>query len=114
MKKKCKLILLHILIFAAGTLYVLWGCPFMKIFGFPCPFCGMTRAYEALFRLDITEAFYWHPLFWLGVPTLLYAAHRRVVRRKLGKTADTIILCAIGAAFAVTYVIRIVIGTLPY
>lgn len=44
-------------------------CGFRKLFGIPCPTCGMTRAYIALLRLDIQTAFSYHPLFWT-VPIL--------------------------------------------
>ncbi len=39
-------------------------CLFKTLFGIPCMTCGMTRAYLALFRLDIKGAFAYHPLFW--------------------------------------------------
>ncbi|MEI6221687.1 MAG: DUF2752 domain-containing protein [bacterium] len=45
-------------------------CPLRHFVGIPCPTCGMTRAYRALFRRDVSEAFSMHPLFWL-VPILL-------------------------------------------
>ncbi len=38
------------------------GCPIKRIFGFPCPGCGMTRGCMALLRLDFAEALRWHPL----------------------------------------------------
>lgn len=47
-----------------------WGCPFRNLTGFPCPGCGMTRAWFAFLRLDILAAFRYHPMFW-SVPVLL-------------------------------------------
>ncbi|MBO5047509.1 MAG: DUF2752 domain-containing protein [Clostridia bacterium] len=44
-------------------------CLFQAIFQIPCPTCGMTRAYLALFRLDIRGAFSHHSLFWV-IPIL--------------------------------------------
>lgn len=41
------------------------NCLVQNITGFPCPTCGMTRAYKSLLHLDIKGAFEWHPLFWL-------------------------------------------------
>jgi hypothetical protein len=111
--KKIKLIALHILAAAILVFLVIWGCPFRKLTGFPCPFCGMTRAYCSLLRFDIAGAFHWHPLYILGVPTLLYASHRTYMRKKLGNKADTTILIALGAAFALTYILRIIFYTLP-
>lgn len=46
------------------------GCIFRATVGFPCPGCGQTRAWFALFSGQLTEAFQWHPLFWL-TPLLL-------------------------------------------
>ena len=45
-------------------------CLYRELLGFPCPTCGMTRAYFALLRLDFKAAFAYHPLFW-AVPILL-------------------------------------------
>ena len=42
-------------------------CLFRFLFGIPCPACGMTRAYISLFRGDIEDAFWYHPLFWVPV-----------------------------------------------
>lgn len=45
------------------------GCPIRKVTGYSCPGCGMTRAYIALFlNADIKTAYYYHPLFFLGLP----------------------------------------------
>lgn len=43
----------------------------IKLFtGFPCPACGITRAYKSLLNLDFTSAFRYHPLF-LFLPIVL-------------------------------------------
>lgn len=47
-------------------------CIFWNVIGIPCPSCGMTRAYMALFHGDLNKAFFYHPLFWL-VPFLVLA-----------------------------------------
>lgn len=47
-------------------------CLFWNTIGIPCPSCGMTRAYMALFHGDLNGAFFYHPLFWL-VPFLVLA-----------------------------------------
>jgi hypothetical protein len=38
-------------------------CFVYATFGVPCPGCGMTRAWLAVFRLDFLTAFKMHPLF---------------------------------------------------
>lgn len=40
-------------------------CPIKYLTGISCAGCGMTRAYLALLRLDLSKAFYYHPLFFL-------------------------------------------------
>ena len=37
-------------------------CVFLDFLGFPCPGCGMTRAFFSLLRLDIAAAWRYHPL----------------------------------------------------
>ena len=44
-------------------------CVLRSILGFPCPGCGMTRAWLAALRLDFPAAFRWHPMFW-SIPLL--------------------------------------------
>lgn len=46
------------------------GCPFRGLTGIPCPGCGMSRAWLAALRLDMTAAFRYHPMFW-SVPVLM-------------------------------------------
>ena len=48
-------------------------CPFWALTDLPCPTCGMTRAWMAVFLLDFPTAFSYHPLFWT-VP-LLYLCY---------------------------------------
>lgn len=45
------------------------SCFWIKLFKFPCPGCGMTRAYINLLHLDFRKAFDYHPMFW-SVPIL--------------------------------------------
>ncbi|MCL2072055.1 MAG: DUF2752 domain-containing protein [Oscillospiraceae bacterium] len=45
-------------------------CIFKVSLGLPCPGCGLTRAFGAFSRLQLGEAFWWHPLFWY-IPVML-------------------------------------------
>ena len=40
-----------------------FGCPFYRIFGIPCPCCGVTRAWIAFICGDVRLAFAYHGLF---------------------------------------------------
>lgn len=47
-------------------------CLIYNTTGVPCPTCGMTRSYLALFQGNLRQALVYHPLFFL-VPVLFYA-----------------------------------------
>jgi len=105
----CHIVLVPILSF----LLYLCGCPFSRIFHTPCPGCGMSRAYIALLRFDIAAAFGYHPLFFLGLPLILYVTHRNVLKRRLTAQAEGWIFGAVGVLFAVVFVVRLLMGGLP-
>ncbi len=68
-----RLVLLAGLVLGLGILYLTGiGCPFRFLVGVPCPGCGITRACQAVLRLDFAGAFYYHPLFWLLPPAFAY------------------------------------------
>lgn len=48
------------------------GCIFYWLTGIPCAGCGITRACCSIIQLDFQSAFYYHPLFWLIIPFILY------------------------------------------
>ena len=63
---------------ALGFLFILavlgiYDCPLDRIFGIPCPLCGITRAFVSLIKADIPSAFFYHPL-WpvIAVYAILY------------------------------------------
>lgn len=72
-------------------------CLIYNTTGFPCPTCGMTRAYLALLRGDLQGAVFYHPLFFL-VPVLLYAMYFR--RNRL--------LYALSVVFLLVYSYRMI------
>lgn len=101
MKKR---IYLYISILVLAAVILLRGdmCLIRRIVGIPCPCCGMTRAYMALFRFDIKAAFFWHPLFWT-VPFIITAA---VFKHKIKHihTWTAVII----AVFISVYIIRMI------
>ena len=38
------------------------ACPFLAVTGHPCPLCGGTRSFAAMWRGDVVGAFHYHPL----------------------------------------------------
>ncbi|MCD6321473.1 MAG: DUF2752 domain-containing protein [Clostridiales bacterium] len=93
------LILLAFVVFSDPEL-----CVFRRVTGLPCPSCGMTRSFIALFKGDIKSAFLMHPLFWL-VPIifglLTYSYYKKVNFTK--------IYIAIVAIFIVVYIFRMIL-----
>ena len=45
-----------------GAHLVLPPCPFLLLTGHPCPLCGATRGYGAVWRGDLDAAVRYHPL----------------------------------------------------
>ena len=51
------------------------SCIIKSLTGISCPGCGMTRSTLALFRLDLTAAWHYHPLvfyLFIAVPVMIY------------------------------------------
>jgi hypothetical protein len=46
-------------------------CPFRNLTGWPCPLCGMTRAYAAASRGNWHLAWHYHPMWWLAPGAML-------------------------------------------
>lgn len=78
------------------------GCPIKFFTGVSCAGCGMTRAWLKLFRMDLSGAYYYHPLFWLPVPV----AAVLLFRNKMNKILfNAVIIMAVFLLFAV-YIVR--------
>ena len=78
-------------------------CVFRRVTGLPCPSCGMTRSYLALFRGDIKTAFFMHPLFWM-VPLIIGL----IVCAQYKKVYFTKVYVIIGIIFIAVYIIRMI------
>ena len=90
----------------AAAVFIMYAasirCPFLSFLHFPCPGCGMTRAFVSLLRGDPARAFSYNPRFIL-VP-ILYA-YFIFDGRIFGKGADTAVIVLCTAYLAVTYAI---------
>lgn len=54
-------------------------CPAVLITGFPCPGCGMTRAFIRLLHLDFAGAWQMHPFVYLFMIFVLWFGIRRYI-----------------------------------
>ncbi len=112
-KSRAEIVLLHITLIGAVVVYLtvisfIFGgvCPLRMITGIPCPFCGMTRAHLAFFRLDFSEAFSEHPFFPFGVPYLFLLFHPMLFCGKWAKIRK-ILLVILTLLFIITYFLRL-------
>ena len=78
-------------------------CPILFLTGSSCAGCGMSRAWMALLRLDVSAAFQYHPLFWLPVPAGIALLCRRRIPRRVGKA----LLIALCVVFLAVYLARL-------
>ena len=105
--RKDKLFTLALLAVLLG-IYLLLSipCPIQKFLHFPCPGCGMTRAWLCVLRLDFGGAFRMHSMFW-SVPLLIvyYLFDGRLFRCKW---IDRVILCLIALGFVVNWIIHLI------
>jgi hypothetical protein len=47
-------------------------CPFYRLTGLPCPFCGLTRAFVCLGHGRGMESLHWHPIGWLVYGSVVF------------------------------------------
>lgn len=62
------------------------ACVLWQVFGIYCPGCGGTRSFRAMFRGDILQALYYHPVAVYGaVLYLVYFVSQTVMRVSKGR-----------------------------
>ena len=110
---KWKKVALRLLLIAAvAAVAALTGnCPILRMFGVPCPGCGMTRACAALLRLDFRAAAAYHPLVFVLIPGLLYFIFRELLPFSLSRKMEITILAAFFLALVTVYCYRMFLFT---
>lgn len=106
--------LIKIIFFIAVSgiiLLVFYHCPFLYIFGVPCPGCGMTRALLKAVRLDIKSAFYYHPLFWVVIIVAIYMLLKLTKKIRISREAENKLILAVCILFIIVYIIRLFTGS---
>lgn len=81
-------------------------CPIRTLLGFPCPGCGLSRAWLAALRLDFAAALRFYPLFWLIPLLALFILFD--FRLFPGKKLNTLLPVLMLIAVSVQYVLRLV------
>ena len=83
-------------------------CIYKNLFGYPCPACGITRAWISFFTLDIKKAFYYHPLFlFLPLVLMVYIFKERPFWKRINDSK--IFWISILASIIICYIIRMCI-----
>lgn len=101
-KTRYFLIVFFVLLFFIYLFSGHYRCMTKAITGIPCPGCGMTRAWLALIKGNITEAFFYHPLFWIPPVILLLL----LVQKRMKWTIPKWIWIAVLLIYLLVYVIR--------
>lgn len=78
-------------------------CPILYVTGISCAGCGMSRAWLSLLKLDIAEAFSYHPLFWLPMPAAVLLLFQRRIPERIFRWGIGIV-CAL---FLLVYLYRL-------
>lgn len=108
--KIIKIILSAILIFLYMKLFrniTGTACIMSATIGFPCPGCGMTRAWISFFKGDFIKAFKYNPLFLLVLFIAILCIFIYLKNIKL-KSLEKIIFIIV-ALFLMVYIIKMVL-----
>lgn len=97
-----------VLLFAIMRIFDL-PCVIKAIFKIPCFGCGMSRAVISLFKLELVNAFKFHPMVWSLPLLVVYFLKDGKV---FGKWADRCVLSLIFCGFVVAWVLKLT-GVLP-
>lgn len=116
-KKKKEIISFHLLflliflVYYVITTYGGIGCPIRWITNFPCPTCGITRAWKATLKLDFAKAFEMHPMYIFITIFAWTVMHSKLkIFNRFGKRFR-ILYTIIGVLLILgTYIYRIIYG----
>lgn len=78
-------------------------CPIRFLTGISCAGCGMSRAWAALLRLDLSTALRMHPLFWLPIPAAALLLDRDHISEKVRRAG----LAVCVGLFGIVYFVRL-------
>lgn len=80
-------------------------CPLVIMTGFPCPGCGMTRAFLCVFTGQFVRAWNLNPLVYGWILFALYAGVQRYIRNQKIK-GWKYLLTILAAAMIIVYIYR--------
>jgi len=87
------------------------GCPFYALTGHPCPFCGGTRSFAAMWRGDLKAAFRYLPLGPLLFATTFavagYAVWAMVTGRRVKLALPAAVWAIAAGALAISWSLKL-------
>lgn len=103
----------NFLIGVASAIFLLlfYRCPFRLLLGISCPGCGMTRAFCALLRFDLQEAFHAHPLFPIVLVVAMYDILEKNGKLCFSEKTKNGFLAVFGILFLILYLMRLITGS---
>ena len=79
-------------------------CPIKLFTGVSCGGCGITRAWISVLSLNISDAFYYHPLFWtVPIAGLVFLFQDRIPNR-----VYKMLVYLLAIAFLTVYIYRLI------
>lgn len=105
--KKYRIVLIVLLLYlCVAYLFSFKVCPVCYVTGIPCPGCGITRAFLALLRGDMAEAWKRNAMIFLWIPFLICQGVFRYCFRDRCKKAAKILTCCVCLVSIVYYIGR--------
>ncbi len=87
------------------------GCPIYQTLGVPCPCCGITRAWIALFEGNLFAALTYNPLFiFITVALVAFVFEEKLFLKPKIKNVFFVLS---GVVIFLSYLVRLGQGTLP-
>ena len=83
----------------------LYDCPTEALLGISCPGCGMTDAYFALWKRDVSQAFREHCLF--PIPAFWFIYHLFRHKLSFSRRTENILVFLSASLFIIRWIINL-------
>ena len=96
-------VLALLVIWALANLFFDHFCPVVLLTGFPCPGCGLSRAFVSMITFDIESVIQYNPMIFLWTALAVYFVYKRYIKDGSMKSVmvTLIVVCLFTIAFYV-------------